>query len=148
LNALDPETIERLAMKHGIEPKGSAPWVKAVVGGSDDHSGINPGRTWTEAKVSGPFTANALVEAMRRRQTRAHGAHGGPMTLAHAVLKLLYDGHKRKNVSGTKAVGLAGPLQALLRLVFDKGSERLRDKLELRAKAVYHRLVAEWGREP
>src|SRR5215813_9920650 len=48
LASLDAKKIEELAAKHGIEPKGRMPWRKAVVGGSDDHSGINPGRTWTE----------------------------------------------------------------------------------------------------
>jgi glycosyltransferase involved in cell wall biosynthesis len=146
--ALDPERMERLAAKHDLEPKGTAAWVKTVVGGSDDHSGINPGRTWTEAKVTGPFTPNALVEAMRRRQTRAYGAHGGPTTLAHAALKLLYEGNRRKAQSGPKAVGLSGPLKALLRLVFDRGSERLRDRAELKLKGLYHRVAAQWERAP
>jgi hypothetical protein len=38
LLSLDKGTIERLADKHGIEPKGDTPWLKSVVGGSDDHS--------------------------------------------------------------------------------------------------------------
>src|SRR5262252_6432170 len=38
MNSLTPEIIERLALKHGIAPKGPAPWLKSFVGGSDDHS--------------------------------------------------------------------------------------------------------------
>src|SRR5262245_51802699 len=84
LTSLTPETINRLALKHGIEPKGPAPWIKTVVGGSDDHSGINPGRTWTTFEYSGDRpTANALIDSMRARRTRAEGAHGGPISLAH-----------------------------------------------------------------
>ena len=40
-------------------------------------------------------TPNALIDCVRRRDTYPEGAHGGPITLAHSVLKLLYDGSKR-----------------------------------------------------
>src|SRR5262249_51664518 len=40
LASLDASRIEKLAEKHGLSPKGPTPWRKAVVGGSDDHSGI------------------------------------------------------------------------------------------------------------
>ena len=46
------------------------PWRKAVVGGSDDHSGINPGRTWTEFTVLGERPRpNDVVDSIRRRTT-------------------------------------------------------------------------------
>jgi hypothetical protein len=45
--SLNPEIIDRFAAKHYLAPKGKTPWLKAFVGGSDDHSGINPGNTWT-----------------------------------------------------------------------------------------------------
>ena len=48
LENLDRARLERLAEKHRLTPKGDEPWRKAVLAGSDDHSGINPGRTWTE----------------------------------------------------------------------------------------------------
>src|SRR5262245_5840164 len=48
IERLDRPRIELLADKHGIAPKGPTPWLKAIVGGSDDHAGINPGHTWTE----------------------------------------------------------------------------------------------------
>src|SRR5215471_15866716 len=35
--SLTPELVDRLALKHNIAPKGNAPWIKAFVGGSDDH---------------------------------------------------------------------------------------------------------------
>src|SRR5262245_61775286 len=96
-SSLTPGVIERLAFKHGIEPKGDHPWLKGFVGGSDDHSGINPGRTWTIFEYSGERpTGNDVVDCIRRRGTQADGAHGGPVTLAHSLLKLLYDGSRRK----------------------------------------------------
>jgi hypothetical protein len=38
LQWLRPEDMQRLADKHGIEPLGETPWIKGLVGGSDDHS--------------------------------------------------------------------------------------------------------------
>jgi hypothetical protein len=47
--------------------EGATPWLKAVVAGSDDHSGINQGLTWTEFpcdRTACP-TPNDLVDAIR-----------------------------------------------------------------------------------
>src|SRR5262249_53189266 len=120
MTSLTRDVVERLAVKHDIAPKGDAPWIKAFVGGSDDHSGINPGRTWTVFEyVDDQPTPNALVDCMRRRGTRPEGAHGGPITLAHSLLKLLYDGGRKTRTTGHKSMLLDGPIRSLLRLVFD-----------------------------
>lgn len=140
LAALDRPLIERLANEHGIAPKGPTPWLKARVGGSDDHSGINPGRTWTEFEYAGARpTPNDVITSIRQRQTRAAGAHGGPITLAHSVLKLLYDGSARRNAGeGGGSIAVGGAFHSLLRLVFDSGAERPREKVTFFLKAQYH----------
>src|SRR5262249_29149631 len=70
MNSLTPEIVQRLALKHDIAPKGPAPWLKSFVGGSDDHSGINPGRTWTTFDYSrSAVTPNDLIDCIRRRDT-------------------------------------------------------------------------------
>jgi glycosyltransferase involved in cell wall biosynthesis len=124
IRALDRETIERLADRHGIAPKGEQPWRKSVVAGSDDHSGINPGRTWTEIPQldSGRLTPNDLVDAIRAGRSAPAGSHGGPVTLAHAMLKLMHDGNRLKT-DGTKRRGqrstaISGPIESLLGLAF------------------------------
>src|SRR6516225_4960399 len=61
LTFLTPELVERLADKHQIAPKGPAPWLKSFVAGSDDHSGINPGRTWTTFPYDHEPSANGLI---------------------------------------------------------------------------------------
>jgi glycosyltransferase involved in cell wall biosynthesis len=138
LRSLDRATVERLAVRHGIAPKGDAPWRKALVGGSDDHSGIHPGRTWTEFPYAGERpTANDLVLAIRRRTTRPGGAHGGPLTLAHSLLKLLHDGQAR----GGGAVRLGRSGRALLRLAFADADEPLRERIAVAARTAYHRLL-------
>ena len=165
VSSLDRATIERLANKHRLSPKGETPWQKAVVGGSDDHSGINPGQTWTELPLpdGAPLAANDVIEAIRRRETRPGGAHGGPVTLAHAMLKLLYDGRLPKNRARsrgvacrgaaaaaapvpaalpTRSIGIGGPVQDLLRLVFDGESISAGGRLLLAARAWLQRIAA------
>jgi glycosyltransferase involved in cell wall biosynthesis len=136
LQALDRPTLERLANKHGLQPKGETPWLKAIVGGSDDHSGINPGRTWTEFPYASQLTANAVTESIRRRETRPGGGHGGPITLAHSILKLLYDGSTRSKGPGHKAIRIGGPVHSLLKLAFDSDDQSLAGRLYLRARVM------------
>src|SRR5215471_14090031 len=144
LGSLTPEIIERLANKHSIAPKGSTPWLKAYVGGSDDHSGINPGRTWTRFEYQDDHpTPNVLIESIRRRETRPDGAHGGPITLAHSLLKLLYDGSKKKTASAkTNPKLIDGPIHSLLQLVFESQisvSDRIARKGALLRQIVFGR---------
>lgn len=149
IRSLDRGVIERLAEKHGIEPKGETPWLKGIVAGSDDHSGINPGQTYTLVPYTGPrLTGNAVVEAIRRRETRPAGAHGGPITLAHSILKLLHDGSNRRARGAPVGAGggsfqVSGPLQSLFRLVFDGGSARTGERMLFQARVQLHGLVAQ-----
>jgi glycosyltransferase involved in cell wall biosynthesis len=151
LRRLDKETIERLANRHGLAPKGDTPWLKSVVGGSDDHSGINPGRTWTAFAVGESITPNSLIDAIRGRATNPGGDHGGPITIAHSVLKLLYEGGQRHKSGGGKktrasaaarAMGLGGALQALLKQVFDAGNLTIAERVALRWHIARHRIHA------
>ena len=144
VRGLNRETIDRLANLHDIAPKGLTPWLKSVVGGSDDHSGINPGTTWTEfALGSSVASANSLVDSIRARTCRPEGAHGGPITIAHSILKLLYEGgaqRQEKTASASKSISVGGPMQSLLKLVFDSDGQSVSDKLSFQARLWLHRL--------
>ncbi len=138
LESLDSTRIERLANQHGIAPKGPTPWRKALLAGSDDHSGINPGRTWTEFPLpqGRAPTANDVIDAIRSRSTRPGGAHGGPVTLAHAMLKLLHDGQRPENRGQAgRTIAIGGPVQTLLKLVFDPGQVKWREHAALKLHA-------------
>jgi hypothetical protein len=88
LQRLSPETIERLADKHGLEPHGPTPWLKGMVGGSDDHSGFFIARAYTVAEgCAGPTD---LLAAVRGHRTTAGGEHGDPLTLAHNLWGIGY----------------------------------------------------------
>jgi glycosyltransferase involved in cell wall biosynthesis len=144
LASLTPEVVERLASKHGIAPKGDKPWIKAVVGGSDDHSGINPGRTWTLFDYAGDHpTPNALIDCIRRRGTRPEGSHGGPITLAHSLLKLLYDGSRK--ATARKSMALDGPIHSLLQLVFDSEPVSMSERIRRKAARLHQIIRGSWG---
>lgn len=150
VKSLDQGMMEQLANKHGIQPKGKEPWRKAVVAGSDDHSGINPGQTWTEfALVEGRAPEpNDFVDAIRARRTAPAGAHGGPVTLAHAMVKLLYDGQRVKDRdSGQKSMSMGGPIHELLQFVFDSGSVKLHQRLVFQGKLWFNRLFERGDRK-
>ncbi|HJW75350.1 MAG TPA: hypothetical protein VJ787_06725, partial [Thermoleophilia bacterium] len=88
LRALTPETMDRLANKHGIEPHGPTPWLKGMVGGSDDHSGFFIARAHTVAEgCAGPAD---LLAAVREHRAVADGEHGDPLTLAHNLWGIGY----------------------------------------------------------
>jgi glycosyltransferase involved in cell wall biosynthesis len=153
---LDRRRIEALADKHRIEPKGETPWMKAIVGGSDDHAGINPGHTWTEFPYDGPKPRpNDVVDAIRARRTAPGGAHGGPITLAHSMLKLLYEGStprvqalKAKSgiaPSSSAGVTLNGPVQSVLRLVFNEERDSRMERALLSARLLGHELKSRFA---
>lgn len=145
--SLTPERIERLANEHGIEPKGETPWIKAVLSGSDDHSGINQGQTWTEFPYAGEKPdVDDLIDAIRGRSTRAGGEHGGPVTLAHAVVKLLFDGQYHGNDGQGGGVAIGGPLNVLLHEAFGGMQDlSLKRRLALRLQAAGAVLGEKWA---
>lgn len=156
LGSLDATRIEQLANRHDLAPRGDTPWQKFTTGGSDDHSGINPGRTWTEFSFSGPSpTANDVIRSLRQRASRPGGAHGGPIALAHSILKLLYDGSNRPATAPTittsdrpqvtraqpaPTITLSGAFTALLTLVFQDRELSIADKVAFKAQAMWHAL--------
>ncbi len=148
VRGLDRDAMERLANIHDLAPKGPTPWLKSVVGGSDDHSGINPGQTWTEFNSADQrMSANSMVDSIRARTSRPAGGHGGPVTIAHSILKLLYEGglrQKRAAIGDRKtrsnSVNVGGPLQSLLKLVFDADSQSLLNKAAFQSRLWYHQL--------
>ncbi|MBK7949078.1 MAG: glycosyltransferase [Deltaproteobacteria bacterium] len=144
VESLDEKRILELAAKHELEPRGAIPWRKAVVGGSDDHSGINPGRTWTEFEYHGERPRpNDVIDSIRRRSTTTGGMHGGPVTLAHALVKLVYDGqnHRQRAEQATR-LHLSDPINLLLGFAFEKPSASLRSRAALRLRIALQTVFA------
>jgi glycosyltransferase involved in cell wall biosynthesis/predicted metal-dependent phosphoesterase TrpH len=58
----------------------------AGVGGSDDHAGVDVGRTWTETPPAS--TREAFLRRLRRGEAVARGAQGSAEKWAHAAMAL------------------------------------------------------------
>src|ERR671914_595087 len=58
----------------------------AGIGGSDDHAGVDVGRTWTETPPAS--TPHELLTFLRRGETVARGAQGSAEKWAHAAMAL------------------------------------------------------------
>ncbi len=141
VQSLNRKTIEKLANRYNIEPIGNTPWLKAIVGGSDDHSGINPGETFTTFPIENPEKGpqvHELIQAIRNRETTPCGAHGGPVNIAHAMVKIMYHHQTKSPVSAKKSKSLDDSLYLLLRFAFDQDSISLPEKIELKVRAAFH----------
>ncbi|HYH87593.1 MAG TPA: glycosyltransferase, partial [Solirubrobacteraceae bacterium] len=56
------------------------------IGGSDDHAGVDVGRTWTEAPAAG--TPQEFLAHLRAGRVEAHGAQGSAAKWAHAAMAI------------------------------------------------------------
>ncbi len=92
--SLDAGTMDRLADKHGIEPLGPAPWKKALVAGSDDHSSLGIARMYT--RFEGPASLERLLEALPAGQGRIEGEPATPWNMAHNLCGIAYQFYKSR----------------------------------------------------
>ncbi|MEW6138246.1 MAG: glycosyltransferase [Thermodesulfobacteriota bacterium] len=101
LSSLTAETIDRLADKHGMEPKIPVPWMKNLVGGSDDHSSLTiacrhtqvPGATNLDDFLMGIISGKAIV----------HGVESTPKTLGRNLYSIAYQFYSLKFNAGQYA---------------------------------------------
>jgi glycosyltransferase involved in cell wall biosynthesis len=120
LGALTPARMELLANKHDLAPFGTTPWRKAMVGGSDDHSGLFIGRAHTA--VPDGDTLGAFIGGIRAGNSRAEGEDGGPLTLAHSIYGIAYSFYRERFKS---RVGNSVPfIKALIDRFFDVAPPR------------------------
>lgn len=94
LSELTPETIERLADKHGMQPRMSDPWRKSLTGGSDDHSSLNIARTYTE--IPGADSLSEGLAGILNEQTRVVRQPSTPLTFAHNIYGIAYQFYRNR----------------------------------------------------
>ncbi|MCC6352719.1 MAG: glycosyltransferase [Verrucomicrobiae bacterium] len=99
VGSLTPETMARLADRHGIEPRGEAPWRKALFGGSEDRGGLFIGRAHTEAPPAADWR-EFLAHVMGFRGAPA-GESGAPQVMASGIYSTFY--HYIKEHIGTRS---------------------------------------------
>jgi glycosyltransferase involved in cell wall biosynthesis/predicted metal-dependent phosphoesterase TrpH len=94
------------------------------VGGSDDHAGVDIGRTWTE--TPGASTPEELLARLRRGEAVARGAQGSAAKWAHSALALATRALLRESGTTSDTVASLDP-EAVLRLaerVVNDGTQR------------------------
>ena len=85
---LTPETIDRLADKHGVAPTHPEAWRKILTAGSDDKSGMFAARAYTE--TPGARTAAEFFAGLLAGRARPQGQGGTPLLLSHSLYKTAY----------------------------------------------------------
>jgi len=123
VDSLTAAQMTRLAEKHGVEPRGTRPWRKSVVGGSDDHSGLFTAGAYTEVEVDPILSTSAtpvhatrgpddplgaFLAGIRLGASRPVGGHGDPLLLAHSIYTVSWLFMKRELEPGRR-----GPLHAV-----------------------------------
>ncbi|MGE4296891.1 MAG: glycosyltransferase [Desulfovibrionaceae bacterium] len=111
---LSPTVVEQLANRHGIAPHGAAPWQKSLIGGSDDHSGLNIARIHTE--VEGAHDMAAFWAGVDEGRSKARGAYANPKAMAHNLYGIGYQYYKHK-YDLARHVGVDGFVTFLDRLL-------------------------------
>lgn len=86
---LTPEIIEDLYSKHRIEPISDTPWLKGYTAGSDDHSGLFIGTTYT--LIPNAKTTDDVVNSIREKNTIPFGNHNDFKRLLFTALKVFYE---------------------------------------------------------
>ena len=143
LRSLTPADIDRLHDKHKIDPWSEDPWKKGFTGGSDDHSGLLIGETFTCAEAR---TLDGLIQSIKTKSSSASGRSGDHKSLTFAVYKIACD------YSRTRGGGVDSALFSLLNsLLFDNKRLGLRNWATLQimklkkdsAAAIVNRLLDE-----
>jgi len=92
--SLTREVVEDLAERHRIEPFGPTPWIKAFTGGSDDHSGLYPGATYT--RTPDAATVDELLGHLRAGRHEPGGDTGSSARLLQSLYTISYEFYRRQ----------------------------------------------------
>lgn len=94
IEGLTPESIARYADKHGIEPGFPEPWKKHWIGGSDDHSSLHLGRTFT--RVEGASNLVEFFQGMQGGKARIEINPANPEMMGHNIYGIAYQFYKNR----------------------------------------------------
>jgi len=92
---LTAEDIERLRIKHRIEPFSKDSWIKGLTGGSDDHAGLFIGETFTIAPCR---SKDDFLKSLRDKKTFGAGRHHDYKSMALSFI--LIGGHIYSDLTG------------------------------------------------
>ena len=80
--------MEALASRHNLPLLGKTPWKKGVMGGSDDHSGLNIARTYT--RCDGADDLKSAFAAVSANKAKVEILAPTPLTMAHNLYGIAY----------------------------------------------------------
>ena len=120
VTSLTPAIMERLANTHRLEPVGSVPCLKGVVGGSDDHGGLFIARAHTCARQADSL--DDFIAAIHGRATWAAGEDGGPLTMAHSLYGVAHSFYRER--FGQRRRSSTPFVSALLDRFFNLGNDK------------------------
>lgn len=89
LAGLTPERVAAMSERHRLAPTHAESWKKILTAGSDDHSNLFAGETYTEAGAEVRTPAEFLA-CVRSGAVRVGGKGGTPLTLSHGLYKTAY----------------------------------------------------------
>jgi len=126
---LTPDHISRLQEKHQMETMSDTPWIKGFTAGSDDHSGMFIGKTYTLMEAD---SLEDVLENIRHKKTSPMGRHNDFKSLAFTIYKIAYE------FSKTKQKNIADSLSSqITENIFESTSWSLKDKLKLQRLKAY-----------
>jgi glycosyltransferase involved in cell wall biosynthesis/predicted metal-dependent phosphoesterase TrpH len=108
--SFSPDIMQDLSEKYFLTAAGPESWHKGQVAGSDDHSGLFVGKTYTTTEASSP---EEFLVRIKQKHTAPRGRHNDYQGLAFAVYKVAYD------FSQSKAPFANSILGAINSLIFD-----------------------------
>ena len=91
---LQPRDMVKLTEKHRIVPLFPKPWEKHLTSGSDDHSSINIGRSYTY--LEGTSGVEELLRGIEENRAHPFTRISSPHTLAHDIYSIAYQFYKNK----------------------------------------------------
>ncbi|ERP30888.1 glycosyl transferase group 1 [Chitinivibrio alkaliphilus] len=124
LNNLTPLHMDQLSQKHGLSPVNETPWIKGEIGGSDDHSGLYLGETYTEI----PHVKNVqeFIQMLRQGSCLAQGRHSDFRSLTFHFYKVAVDFSSHRSPAASQ-----GFLSSIGEYLSTGKPFGLRDKLNL-----------------
>jgi hypothetical protein len=123
--SLDREMMDDLVERHRLEPFGPTPWIKSFTGGSDDHSGLYLGATWTETPEAD--TVHDFLAHLRAGRHQPGGDTGSSARLLQSLYTISYELYRRQFPFGIER--RTDPFAELLRgLALGHPPERSRER--------------------
>ncbi len=121
LDAITPESLAKLADRHGIEPHGPAPHRKLLTGGSDDHSGLYVSIAHTVTPEA--RTAEEFLGHLRAGRHEPAGRSGNTVHLAHCFYHIAY--HYVKDRFINQSAGGSSLLGEMLKRLLEPQAARV-----------------------